>query len=327
MRVISVACQKRGVGTTTCAIALCQALGEMGHKVLLVDLDPQADATAMLRCDPSGGHMGTVMNIPPWDVGLAVRHNPTWEFDVAVSQLFLARFEEPQRWGEELDRLRLTKALYEQWDRWDYVLIDCPPSFGPLTFNAFMASRWVLAVCEPQYLSVYGPGDLQRVAWRVRNNWHASLDIGGVICNKWRFSPAEQEYLADVDLVFGGRAWHPPVPQRAVLAEMAVQGVPLRALDGRPGAKGLASLFARHAEAFIKADAAVFARWPHDDGPDPDHPLVVDEFPPESEYPPGWLEPVPDSEFFNQFYGDDSEDEDVDEDPGYDLNLRGDMLE
>ena len=175
-RVIAFANQKGGVAKTTTTLNLGVALHEMGHRVLLVDLDPQGNLTMSQGMNPDAIEKSMfdvlVHRIPISDVIATV------EVDVAVSSIDLAGAE--LALSSLIGRERaLEKALLEVRDQYDYVLIDTPPSLGLLTINAFVAATGVIVPVQCEYLSLRGLVQLENTLAMVRENLNPSVGVEG----------------------------------------------------------------------------------------------------------------------------------------------------
>jgi chromosome partitioning protein len=181
-RVYAIANQKGGVGKTTTAVNLGAYLSAAGKRVLLVDIDPQANATYHLGVDRKGlGH--TVYNV-------LIDSVPTHQAIVITNQVRLDLLPAtPALAGAQVELVgimareyRLDRALATVTGRYDYVLIDCPPSLGLLTINALAAAEdGVLIPVQCEYLALEGLGHLLQTVYMVRDNLHPGLAIAGVV--------------------------------------------------------------------------------------------------------------------------------------------------
>ena len=181
-RVLALANQKGGVGKTTTAVNLGAYLAVAGKRVLLVDLDPQANATSSLGIDRK--------NLPASTYDVLLGGLPTEEAIVVTKQVRLDLLPSaPALAGAEVELVsimareqRLGRALESILDRYDYVFVDCPPSLGLLTVNALTAARHgVLIPVQCEYLALEGLGQLLRTVYMVRDNLNPALAIAGVV--------------------------------------------------------------------------------------------------------------------------------------------------
>jgi chromosome partitioning protein len=176
--VIAFANQKGGVAKTTTTLNLGVALGELGHRVLLVDLDPQGNLTMSQGMNPDAIERSMfdvlVHRVPISDVIHRV------EVDIAVASIDLAGAE--LALSALIGRERaLEKALVEVRDRYDYVLLDTPPSLGLLTINAFVAADGVIVPVQCEYLSLRGLVQLENTLAMVRENLNPNVRVQGIV--------------------------------------------------------------------------------------------------------------------------------------------------
>jgi chromosome partitioning protein len=174
--------QKGGVGKTTSAINIGAYLGYFGQKVLLVDMDSQANATSSLGVDKSTVKNGTyevlIGNAPAQP---NIKHNPKLKMSILPSSPALAGAE-VELIDMENRESRLRKALEPIKDRYDYILIDCPPSLSLLTINGLVAAQdGVLIPVQCEYLALEGLGQLTQTIERVKNAMYKELTVRGVV--------------------------------------------------------------------------------------------------------------------------------------------------
>lgn len=243
-RVIAVCNQKGGVGKTSVTVNLAAELAASGHDVLVVDLDPQGNATAILdvysedgaltladalAVDPDLGTVRSgaalmVMQVagPAWPQGIRV---------VPAGGRKLANREQDQDPGREF---RLRTAL-EGVDRTsvDVVLIDCPPSLGQLTVNALAAADAALLVTEPSAFSVDGLGEIVRTLATVRRALNPSLELAGVVVNRHDDRRKDRaEWVTFLREHYADHLVWPFVPEREGVRRAASASDPLTPVDG-----------------------------------------------------------------------------------------------
>ena len=177
-RVIAFANQKGGVAKTTTTLNLGVALHELGHRVLLIDLDPQGNLTMSQGMNPDAIERSMfdvlVHRVPISDV------IETVEVDIAVASIDLAGAE--LALSALIGRERaLDKALVEIRDKYDFVLIDTPPSLGLLTINAFVAAQGVIVPVQCEYLSLRGLVQLENTLAMVRENLNPHVRVEGIV--------------------------------------------------------------------------------------------------------------------------------------------------
>ena len=177
-RVLALANQKGGVAKTTSTLNLGVALSEMGHKVLLVDMDPQGNLTMSQGINPDDVRQ-SMYNV--LTQGLSME-NVIFEreVDLAVASIDLAGAE--LALASMIGRERaLSKALIQVKDRYDFVLIDTPPSLGLLTINALTASDAIIVPVQCEYLSLRGLAQLQKTLELVRENLNPNVHMAGIL--------------------------------------------------------------------------------------------------------------------------------------------------
>ncbi len=266
MAVIALVNQKGGVGKTTVAVGLAAAASRAGLRVLVVDLDPQANATTGLGVWDATSTMDQALaEDRPGIVGEIARP-AGWEGDsipdVAPSSPILAQ-REPQLATDPIgaqDRLRIALAGVDH----DLVLIDCPPSLGLLTVNGLFAADRVLVVTEPAAWARDGVEQVMRTIERVGARRSTPLEVAGVVVNRLgRTRDAKYWYeqlLADyTDHVL------PPIQMRAAVTEASAQSTSLYDLGGRPGAREAAEQFESLLAAILPPVEAVEATEPPPD--------------------------------------------------------------
>jgi chromosome partitioning protein len=182
LRVLALANQKGGVAKTTTTLNLGVAFRELGYRVLLVDLDPQGNLTMSQGMNPDAIERSMfdvlVHRIPISDV---IEHR---EVDLAVSSIDLAGAE--LALSAMIGRERsLEKALLEVRDRYDFILIDTPPSLGLLTINAFVAASGVIVPVQCEYLSLRGLVQLENTLAMVRENLNPDVGVEGIVATMY----------------------------------------------------------------------------------------------------------------------------------------------
>jgi chromosome partitioning protein len=236
-RVLAIANQKGGVGKTTTAVNLGAALAEFGYRVLVVDLDPQGNATTGLGVNARNLD-NSIYDVILHDVPMEDCIEPT-----SLRNLFLvpatidlagAEIELVPMFSREL---RLKRALGSVLDDFDYVLIDCPPSLGLLTVNALAAANEVAVPIQCEYYALEGLGQLVRNIERVRANLNPSLSVTTIIMTMYdaRTRLAEQ-VVEEVRSHFGDRVCRSVVPRTVRLSEAPSFGQPIIVFD--PTSKG-----------------------------------------------------------------------------------------
>ncbi len=202
MRAIAIINQKGGVGKTTTAVNLSAALSQMGQRVCLLDLDPQAHATLHLGVQPNDGE-GTIYHVLIGDARLSdVRRQVAENLWVIPSHLDLAAAE-VELAGEVGREVLLQDALANDPQDMDYLLIDCPPSLGLLTLNALAAVDEVFLPLQPHFLALHGLSKLLGTIEVVARRINPALQLSGVVfCMYESGTRLAQEVCRDVDKFF-----------------------------------------------------------------------------------------------------------------------------
>ena len=228
-KIYTIVNQKGGVGKTTTAINLGAYLGYFGQKVLIVDIDPQANATSCLGVDRhriEGGTYEVLIGAQP--ILANILHNPRFKLSLLPSTPALAGAEIEL---VDLDRreTRLRSILEPITTRYDYILIDCPPSLGLLTVNGLVAAKdGLLIPVQCEYLALEGLGQLVRTIERVRSSLFTELEIRGVILTMYdgRTNLAA-DVANEVRRFFGKQVFDSMIPRSIRLAEAPSYGMPI----------------------------------------------------------------------------------------------------
>ena len=232
-RIYTLVNQKGGVGKTTSAINLGAYLGYFGQRVLLVDLDPQANATSSLGVNKNSGHPGTYeVLIGQAPVTPQILHNAHLKISLLPSSPALA--------GAEIELVdvphreqRLREVLNPLKDRYDYILIDCPPSLGLLTVNGLVsAQHGVIIPVQCEYLALEGLGQLTQTITRVRAGLFPELEVRGVILTMYDGrNNLSRQVAEEIRTHFKGQAFQTVVPRNVRLSEAPSHGKPIILYD------------------------------------------------------------------------------------------------
>lgn len=243
-RVIAVANQKGGVGKTTTCVNLAASLAAMGQQVLLVDLDPQGNATMGCGIDKYGVARSIydvlVHRAPVSEVASTV---PEGGFDVlpANGDLTAAEVELLEVEGREA---RLRSALASELTRYDYILIDCPPSLNMLTLNGLVAADGVLIAMQCEYFALEGLTALMETIAGVAQSTQSNLELEGIL--RTMYDPRNaltSQVSQQLHQHFEGKVYRTVVPRNIRLAEAPSHGVPAMYYDRNSrGAKAYMAL-------------------------------------------------------------------------------------
>ncbi|KAA0253522.1 ParA family protein [Acidobacteria bacterium ACD] len=231
-RVLAVANQKGGVGKTTTAISLGAALAILERRVLLVDFDPQGNTTGGLGFDKRD--LG--LTVYDWILGEAPFEEVARRTELAFLTLVPASRDlvgaEVELVGAELRERRLADRLWAVRDRYDFVLIDCPPSLGLLTVNALVAADGVLVPIQCEYFALEGVSELLSTVDRVREALNPGLKIAGILATMWdERTNLGRQVLNDIRAFFGEQAFETVVPRNVRLGEAPSFGKPIFLYD------------------------------------------------------------------------------------------------
>lgn len=230
-RTVAIVNQKGGVGKTTVTLGLAAAAQAAGHRVLVVDLDPQASSTWVLGHDPALVEVGTAEILGKKATALEALCASAWgdEIDLLPGCERLLKRES----GNHPNRLR--SALEEIRGSYDAVLLDCPPSLGNLTVNGLTAADHAVIVVEPSALGLRGIGAVADIVDEVWDSHNADLDLAGVIVNKVPAVSAEAERrYEELSRIVGRKAiWQPVIPQRVVVNQAIGERRPLHSYGSR----------------------------------------------------------------------------------------------
>jgi chromosome partitioning protein len=228
-RIFTLANQKGGVGKTTTAINLGAYLAYYGQRVLLVDLDPQANATSCLKIDKNTVRGGTyevlISSLPAANF---ILYNPKLKLSILPSTPGLAGAE-VELVNELAREVRLKKALAVLGERYDYILIDCPPSLGLLTLNGLVAAQDGLIIpVQCEYLALEGLGQLVKTINRVRSALVPDLTIRGVLLTMYDSrTNLSNDVVSEVKRYFPRQVYKSVIPRSVRLAEAPSFGQPI----------------------------------------------------------------------------------------------------
>jgi chromosome partitioning protein len=230
-RVYALANQKGGVGKTTTAINLAACLAEAGERALVIDLDPQANATSGLGMRANGTSSYDLLDGAP--LAELTKHTAFANLDLIPSKPDLAGAVVELAARDDGERY-LAQALASGASEYDFVFVDCPPALGPLTVNALAAADRVLVPVQAEYYALEGLTQLMHSIELIRRRLNPGLGIGGVLLTmvdaRTRLA---QDVEAEVRRHFGPLVFRTSVPRSVRLAEAPSHGLPAIAYDRR----------------------------------------------------------------------------------------------
>lgn len=233
-KIIAIANQKGGVGKTTTAVNLSACVAESGERVLLIDLDPQGNATSGLGVDKDETECFTydvlINHVPADEV---VQPTSTPLLYILPSQIGLA--------GAEVELVSimareqvLKNALASVTNEFDYIFIDCPPSLGLLTLNALTAADTLLVPIQCEYYALEGLSQLMNTVKLVRMNLNPALDVEGVVLTMFDArTNLSTQVVAEVKKFFKNKVYSTVIPRSIRLGEAPSFGMPITAYDAK----------------------------------------------------------------------------------------------
>lgn len=227
MRTIAIMNQKGGTGKTTTAVNLAAALGEKGKRVLVIDLDPQSNATSWLGVHPEGKG---VLDVFLGETGLLelVSETVAPGVELAPSTSWLVGVEKATA-GEVAPETILSRAFKKlPKDRWDFILTDCPPTLGLLAVSSLTACRELLVPVSAEILSVGGVAQLLQTMEAVKDRLNPKLELSGVLaCRvdvRTRHGPEVEAHLREK---FGDKVYQTKIRENVRLTECPSFGQPI----------------------------------------------------------------------------------------------------
>ncbi|NMB07321.1 MAG: ParA family protein [Tissierellia bacterium] len=248
-RIITIFNQKGGVGKTTTVINLAAALGNLGKKILVVDIDPQGNATSGLGIDKSNLELsiydGLINGV---NLDKIIFQSSAENVDIIPSNVDLAGAEIELIEIEERE-LILKKSIETIENRYDYIFIDCPPSLGLLSINGLSASHSVLIPIQCEYYALEGVSQLMDTIILVKKGLNPELEIEGVVLSMFDGrTNLSIQVVDEVKKYFKGKVYTSIIPRNVRLAEAPSYGLSI--IDYDPKSKG-AEAYMELAEEFL----------------------------------------------------------------------------
>lgn len=229
--IIAVTNQKGGVGKTTTAVNVAYYLAKMGHKTLLIDFDPQGNASSGLGLDKQN------LDVTMKDVILEARTLPEAILGTPYPNLYLAPTI-PELANAEVElaqaqhRFSRLRAAVATCPEFEFIIIDCPPSLSLLTVNALIAAKYLLLPVQAEFYALEGLGQLLETVKIIRKGTNPALDLVGVLPTMvdGRTSLSGQVY-EEIKKYFPGKVFKQTIPRNVRLAEAPSHGVPIGVYD------------------------------------------------------------------------------------------------
>lgn len=248
-KIISVANQKGGVGKTTTTVNLGTILAKKGKKVLLIDADPQGNATSGLGVEKEVEFSTYDILVNETLLEDAIQNTMIKNLKVCPSNINLA--------GAEVELVsmmsreqRLKEKLEEIKDKFDYILIDCPPSLGLITLNSFTASNSVLIPVQCEYFALEGLGQLLNTINLVKKHLNKNIEIEGSLLTMYDIrTNLSNQVVKEVKKYFDNKVYKTVIPRNVRLSEAPSYGMPITEYD--PKSKGAKS-YLKFAKEFLK---------------------------------------------------------------------------
>ncbi len=231
-RVLAISNQKGGVGKTTTAVNVATAMAAVNKKVLVIDMDPQGNASTSLGIDQKNRNINiyhVLTGESSLDAAIVPTEIPNLSVissgvDLAAAELELVDLENRQA--------RLKNALVNQGFGWDFILIDCPPSLGLLTLNALVAADAVLVPLQAEFLALEGISHLVRTIERVKKSFNPTLEIQGIVLTMVdKRNNLSEMVESDVREFFGAKVYTTTIPRNVRISEAPSHGKPVLIYD------------------------------------------------------------------------------------------------
>lgn len=231
-KIVSITNQKGGVGKTTTAVSLTYSLAEEGKKMLFVDIDPQANGTSSFGINKRNiKHSVYEVLINSCPVQDAIMHTAYENVDILPTNMNLAGAEIEMVAMENREGL-LRAALNKVRHRYDFIIIDCPPSLSLLTLNALNASNSVIIPLQPEYLALEGVSQLINTIKLIKNRYNPALYVEGVLLTMYdgRLNVTLQ-VAGEIKKYFGSKVYKTVICRNVRLSEAPSHGVPVQIYD------------------------------------------------------------------------------------------------
>ncbi len=230
---VAVANQKGGVGKTTTSISLAACLAEAGKRVLLVDFDPQANATSGLGLEKSSGGSVYEALLGEKPLSSLIVKSAFPNLDVVPSEVDLAAAEIAVARSEQyLQKFQIALAPVEAANTYDFIVVDCQPSLGILTMNAMAAVDRILVPLQCEYYALEGLTVIMKVIQQIRDSGaNPVLDLEGIVMTMHSHTRLAEQVIDEVRKHFGEKVFETVIPRTVRLSEAPSFGKPIIAYD------------------------------------------------------------------------------------------------
>lgn len=252
-KVVSVANQKGGVGKTTTSINLSTILAKKGKKVLLIDADPQGNATSGVGATKEVEYSTYDILVGETEIESTIEKTMIKNLQICPSDINLAGAEvelvsmmsREQRLKEKIEKIK---------SKFDYIIIDCPPSLGLITLNAFTASNSVLIPVQCEYYALEGLGQLINTIDLVKKHLNKDIEVEGALLTMYDIrTNLSNQVVKEVKKYFNDKVYKTVIPRNVRLSEAPSYGMPITEYDSR--SKGAKS-YEKFAKEFLKSNEA-----------------------------------------------------------------------
>lgn len=250
-RVISIANQKGGVGKTTTAVNLSAILAKKGKKVIIIDADPQGNASSGVGLEKVTSNSLYDVLINDMKIDDTLQQTSIKNLNVCPSNMDLAGAE-VELVSQMSREQRLKEKVDEIKEDYDYIIVDCPPSLGLITLNAFTASDSVLIPVQCEYFALEGLGQLLNTVNLVKKHLNKELEIEGAVLTMYDIrTNLSNQVVKEVKRYFGDKVYKTVIPRNIKLSEAPSYGMPIILYDDK--SKG-ARCYEKLTKELLKAD-------------------------------------------------------------------------